>query len=76
MCTVMFRAVYADADIYIMDDPLSAVDANVGRHLYEKYVLHGNLIPYLPYYINSGISVVLKIKGDLLEMCFTREALH
>lgn len=32
------RAVYADADIYIMDDPLSAVDANVGRHLYEKCI--------------------------------------
>ena len=30
------RAVYADADIYLMDDPLSAVDADVGRHLFEK----------------------------------------
>ena len=34
---VCFRAVYSDADIYLMDDPLSAVDANVGRHLFEKY---------------------------------------
>ncbi|XP_020609632.1 multidrug resistance-associated protein 4-like isoform X3 [Orbicella faveolata] len=32
------RAVYADADIYLMDDPLSAVDANVGRHLFEKCI--------------------------------------
>ncbi|XP_066923803.1 ATP-binding cassette sub-family C member 4-like [Clytia hemisphaerica] len=32
------RAVYADADIYIMDDPLSAVDAHVGRELYDKCV--------------------------------------
>ena len=30
------RAVYADADIYLLDDPLSAVDANVGRQLYTK----------------------------------------
>ena len=30
------RAVYADADIYLLDDPLSAVDAEVGRHLYNK----------------------------------------
>ncbi len=30
------RAVYADADIYLLDDPLSAVDANVGRQLYSK----------------------------------------
>ncbi|XP_027046092.1 multidrug resistance-associated protein 4-like isoform X2 [Pocillopora damicornis] len=32
------RAVYADADIYLMDDPLSAVDADVGRHLFEKCI--------------------------------------
>ena len=32
-----FRAVYKDADIYIMDDPLSAVDASVGRHLFNQY---------------------------------------
>lgn len=32
----ILRAVYADADIYIMDDPLSAVDADVGRHLFDK----------------------------------------
>ena len=25
-----------DADIYLLDDPLSAVDAPVARHLYEK----------------------------------------
>lgn len=31
-----FRAVYQDADIYLLDDPLSAVDAEVGRHLFEK----------------------------------------
>uniref|UniRef100_A0A670YM28 Multidrug resistance-associated protein 4 n=1 Tax=Pseudonaja textilis TaxID=8673 RepID=A0A670YM28_PSETE len=32
------RAVYQDADIYLLDDPLSAVDAEVSRHLFEKYV--------------------------------------
>jgi ABC-type multidrug transport system fused ATPase/permease subunit len=30
------RAVYNDADIYLLDDPLSAVDANVGKYLYNK----------------------------------------
>ncbi|XP_026726076.1 multidrug resistance-associated protein 4-like [Trichoplusia ni] len=29
------RAVYREADIYLLDDPLSAVDANVGRLLFE-----------------------------------------
>ncbi|CEP10034.1 hypothetical protein [Parasitella parasitica] len=30
------RALYARADIYILDDPLSAVDAHVGRHLFDN----------------------------------------
>ena len=31
------RALYIDADIYLMDDPLSAVDPAVSRHLFDKY---------------------------------------
>ncbi|KAJ1439399.1 pdr transporter [Ochromonadaceae sp. CCMP2298] len=34
------RAVYSDADIYLLDDPLSAVDAHVGQHLFEQCILH------------------------------------
>ncbi|KAK9257215.1 P-loop containing nucleoside triphosphate hydrolase protein [Lipomyces tetrasporus] len=30
------RAVYARADVYILDDPLSAVDQHVGRHLIDN----------------------------------------
>ena len=33
------RAVYHDADIYLLDDPLSAVDVPVARHLFDEYVL-------------------------------------
>ncbi|XP_077946528.1 ATP-binding cassette sub-family C member 4 isoform X1 [Gasterosteus aculeatus] len=32
------RAVYQDADIYLLDDPLSAVDAEVGRHLFDECI--------------------------------------
>ena len=32
------RAVYQDADIYLLDDPLSTVDAGVSRHLFEQWV--------------------------------------
>ena len=30
------RAIYHDADIYLLDDPLSAVDSAVGKHLFDK----------------------------------------
>jgi len=30
------RAVYRDADILLLDDPLSAVDAAVGKHLFDE----------------------------------------
>lgn len=29
------RAVYSNADIYVLDDPLSAVDAHVGKFLFD-----------------------------------------
>ena len=32
------RAVYADADIYLLDDPLSALDFKVGHHVFEKCI--------------------------------------
>ncbi|KAJ8866013.1 hypothetical protein PR048_033537 [Dryococelus australis] len=32
------RAVYKQADIYILDDPLSAVDTHVGKHLFENCI--------------------------------------
>uniref|UniRef100_A0A3Q2Y4J8 Multidrug resistance-associated protein 4 n=1 Tax=Hippocampus comes TaxID=109280 RepID=A0A3Q2Y4J8_HIPCM len=32
------RSVYQDADIYLLDDPLSAVDAEVGKHIFEECI--------------------------------------
>jgi ATP-binding cassette subfamily C (CFTR/MRP) protein 1 len=32
------RAIYFDADIILMDDPLSAVDAHVGRHIMDNAI--------------------------------------
>ena len=36
----MARIVYSKVDVCLLDDPLSAVDAHVGKHLFD----HGNLL--------------------------------
>ncbi|TRY74646.1 hypothetical protein TCAL_01629 [Tigriopus californicus] len=32
------RATYCDADIYLMDDPLAAVDSHVGKHIFQEVI--------------------------------------
>lgn len=34
----MARACYRNTDIYLLDDPLSAVDAHVGAHMFDKCI--------------------------------------
>ena len=33
------RALYRDADVYLLDDPLSAVDFQTGQYIYGRYFL-------------------------------------
>ena len=32
------RSVYQEADVYLLDDPLSAVDSHVGKHIFDKVI--------------------------------------
>ena len=34
------RAVYADSDVYLFDDPLSALDAHVGKDVFNDCILN------------------------------------
>ncbi|KRX77383.1 Multidrug resistance-associated protein 1, partial [Trichinella sp. T6] len=38
------RAIYQDTDMYILDDPLSAVDSRVGRHIFDNVIGNRGLL--------------------------------
>ncbi|KAJ2609708.1 hypothetical protein H4S08_003934 [Coemansia sp. RSA 1365] len=69
------RAVYARADVYILDDPLAAVDAHVGKHIFTHVlgpqgmlksrarVLVTNAVQYL----NSVSKIVMLREGQIVE---------
>ncbi|EDV20618.1 uncharacterized protein TRIADDRAFT_60846 [Trichoplax adhaerens] len=38
------RAVYSNSDVYMLDDPLSAVDAHVGKHIFENVIGHTGML--------------------------------
>ncbi|XP_067948314.1 multidrug resistance-associated protein 1-like isoform X2 [Watersipora subatra] len=38
------RACYSESDLYLFDDPLSAVDAHVGKHIFEQVIGHNGLL--------------------------------
>ncbi|KAE8579699.1 hypothetical protein XENTR_v10024156 [Xenopus tropicalis] len=70
------RAVYCNTDIYLLDDPLSAVDAHVGKHIFDKVigpkgmlknktrilVTHG--VSYLP----QMDSIIVMVDGKITEV--------
>merc|ERR1719495_1204653 len=77
------RAVYADADLYLLDDPLSAVDSHVGKHIFDKVIgPHGCLKNKTRVLVTHGVTflpqvdnIVVMKKGVISEVGSYRELL-
>ncbi|XP_008142219.2 ATP-binding cassette sub-family C member 4 isoform X1 [Eptesicus fuscus] len=67
------RAVYHDADIYLLDDPLSAVDAEVGRHLFQQCIcqtLHEKitiLVTHQLQYLKAASQILILKDGKMVQ---------
>ena len=59
------------ADIYLLDDPLSAVDANVGKHIFDQCIKNylGNktvvLVTHQLQYLKDANKILVIDKGSL-----------
>ncbi|KAI0238037.1 Multidrug resistance-associated protein 1 [Lamellibrachia satsuma] len=70
------RAVYSDSDIYLLDDPLSAVDSHVGKHIFKKVIsdsglLRGKtriLVTHGVHWLPDVNNIVVLINGSISEM--------
>ncbi|KAK5640038.1 hypothetical protein RI129_010849 [Pyrocoelia pectoralis] len=66
------RAVYRDADIYILDDPLSAVDPQVGQTIFDKCIksfLNGKtvlLITHQIQYLQAVDEIIILSNGTVV----------
>ncbi|XP_039296024.1 probable multidrug resistance-associated protein lethal(2)03659 [Nilaparvata lugens] len=66
------RAVYKKADIYLLDDPLSAVDTHVGKHLFEDCILGylknktRILVTHQLQYLNNLEHIIMLDNGNIL----------
>ncbi|KAM5132765.1 ATP-binding cassette sub-family C member 12 isoform 3-T3 [Callospermophilus lateralis] len=67
------RAVYSDRQLYLLDDPLSSVDAHVGKHVFEeciKKTLKGKtvvLVTHQLQFLESCDEVILLEDGEICE---------
>ena len=67
------RALYARAEIYLLDDPLSAVDAKVGQDIFQKYIKEALkdktvlLVSHGMQYLTCCDSVVFMKDGKIVE---------
>ncbi|XP_070656492.1 ATP-binding cassette sub-family C member 4-like [Bos indicus] len=67
------RALYQNADIYLLDDPLSAVDAEVSRHLFKQCICQGLhekitiLVTHQWQYLKDASQILVLEKGEMVQ---------
>ncbi|XP_036811567.1 canalicular multispecific organic anion transporter 2 isoform X5 [Oncorhynchus mykiss] len=77
------RALYNEADVYLLDDPLSAVDAHVAKHIFDQVIgPEGALQGKTRILVTHGISflpqvdnIVVMVEGRVSEMGSYQELL-
>ncbi|KAJ0060251.1 hypothetical protein NL108_005832, partial [Boleophthalmus pectinirostris] len=77
------RALYSDADVYLLDDPLSAVDAHVAKHIFDHLIgPEGALKGKTRILVTHGISflpqvdnIMVMVEGGVSEMGSYQELL-
>ncbi|XP_060108083.1 ATP-binding cassette sub-family C member 3 [Heteronotia binoei] len=77
------RAVFSDADVYLLDDPLSAVDSHVAKHIFDKVIgPEGTLQGKTRILVTHGINflpqvdhIVVMVDGRISEMGSYQELL-
>uniref|UniRef100_A0A673IHA0 ATP-binding cassette, sub-family C (CFTR/MRP), member 3 n=1 Tax=Sinocyclocheilus rhinocerous TaxID=307959 RepID=A0A673IHA0_9TELE len=61
------RALYSEADVYLLDDPLSAVDAHVAKHIFDKVIgPEGALKGKTRILVTHGISFLPQVDNILV----------
>ena len=67
------RAAYSNADVFLLDDPLSAVDAAVGNHIFVKCIM-GLLacktrivVTHCPHFLKNASRIIVMKEGRITE---------
>ncbi|KAL7135023.1 hypothetical protein ABFS83_11G065400 [Erythranthe nasuta] len=69
----MARALYSNSDVYLLDDPFSAVDAHTGAHMFKKclmQLLHEKTVVYVTHqleFLDASDLVLVMKDGRIVE---------
>lgn len=80
------RSLYRDAELYLFDDPLSAVDAHVGKHLFDECLSRSGflgkqnstriLVTHQVHFLKSADWLVLMKDGKIEKQGYAHEILE